>query len=566
MIYVYPMLASSSVSPAALPGIAKVLERYVLIYEFDDIMRSAKISAKKPIQVTGSGGMLRLVEDGGLLFLEDYVEEQKQSAAKTEQDLATALKKEQDKNEKLEKKLEQAIGRNDREKIKDLSGELRSSTRDLERASKELEHLKSKKADEERKRDIAKDRRERGKADVRTVQLGGEITAEPTWVKIDTAVGSSVVGVKVIPFPVMSDASLSELMMSDKRLKFLMAGSIQAYRKILKTLYRLWYATIGKLPFLGRSPLTGNPRKDVIFNRSLHRDKIFVCLSMMDFDNEFFQSAGGITKLYSLGWSSFVVADDVNKRASFCMKQFKGLCSTVQYSFIYSSLDQSKVYEDLEDVRRASSPFFRMSTKSSKLLGECVAASKLEEFLEEGAYLQEDFKSFMNRLTPKALKRVGSEISKAAKVKNVGKIKKSLMSLKPPPISMIEIEKQAKKKIPNFKKSYNLSKKVVRNSIPNIPEGLIDPLSALVAIKSSTSDDYMTATKDNLKMVVARLRSPDVQRQIQTEKIIAPIITVLFTGGVVLGTLTMGPGLSVLVLGVLLAIILHYREPAEVVV
>jgi hypothetical protein len=536
-----------------------------LIYEFEDIMRSAKVSAKKPIQVTGSGGMLRLVEDNGLLFLEDYVEEQKPkpSEAKTEKDLTTLVKDQAEEIEQLKKDLERF---SDREKVKDLKSELGKTTKEYERNKKELDRFRSRKEKEERRREIAKDRRERGKADVRTVQLGGEITAEPTWVKIDTHVGSSVVGVKVIPFPVISDASLSELMMSDRRLKFLMAGAIQAYRKIIKTLYKMWYATIGKLPFLGRSPITGNPRKDVIFNKSIHRDKVFICLSMMDFDNEFFQSAGGITKLYKLGWSSFVVADDVNKRASFCMKQFKGMCSTVQYSFIYSSLDQSKVYEDLEDVRRASSPFFRMSAKSSKLLGEVVAASKMEEFLEEGAYLQEDFKSFANRLKPAALKRVGSEISKAAKVKNVGKIKKSLMSLKPPPVDMGVIEKHAKRSVPNFKKSYELSKKVIGNSIPNIPEGVISPLSALVAIKSSTSDDYMIATRDNLKAVVARLRSPDVQRQIQTEKIIAPIVTVLFAGGILAGTLAIGSNLSALVLGVLLYIMIVSRKPPEDVV
>jgi hypothetical protein len=242
------------------------------------------------------------------------------------------------------------------------------------------------------------------------------------------------------------------------------------------------------------------------------------------------------------------------------------MCSTVQYSFIYSSLDQSKVYEDLEDVRKASSPFFRMSKKSSRLLGECVAASKLEEFLEEGAYLQEDVKSFMNRLTPKALKHVSSEISKAAKVKNVRKIKKSLMSLKPPPISMEEIEKQAKKKVPNFKKSYELSKKVVRNSIPNIPEGLVEPLSALVAIKSSTSDDYVTATKDNLKMVVARLRSPDVQRQIKTEKVLAVIVSTLFAGGLLFSIVAMGTFLAGLIFLLLVSILVIIQEPSEEIV
>jgi hypothetical protein len=76
----------------------------------------------------------------------------------------------------------------------------------------------------------------------------------------------------------------------------------------------------------------------------------------------------------------------------------------------------------------------------------------------------------------------------------------------------------------------------------------------------------MTATKDNLKMLVARMRSPDVQRQIQTEKIIAPIITALFAGGVVLGTLTMGPIMSAMILGILLAIMIHAREPSEEIV
>jgi hypothetical protein len=148
----------------------------------------------------------------------------------------------------------------------------------------------------------------------------------------------------------------------------------------------------------------------------------------------------------------------------------------------------------------------------------------------------------------------------------VGKIKKSLMSLKPPPVDMGVIEKHAKRSVPNFKKSYELSKKVIGNSIPNIPEGVISPLSALVAIKSSTSDDYMIATRDNLKAVVARLRSPDVQRQIQTEKIIAPIVTVLFAGGILAGTLAIGSNLSALVLGVLLYIMIVSRKPPEDVV
>ena len=83
-------------------------------------------------------------------------------------------------------------------------------------------------------------------------------------------------------------------------------------------------------------------------------------------------------KLQSLGWGSIIVLDDVNKRATFCMKEFNGLCSTLQYSFIYTALgkDYTKVYDDLEDVRRASSPFFKMNSRATNLYAECLCIAK----------------------------------------------------------------------------------------------------------------------------------------------------------------------------------------------
>ena len=39
MIIVFPMLADENVSQNALPGICKALERFVMIYELDAIMK-----------------------------------------------------------------------------------------------------------------------------------------------------------------------------------------------------------------------------------------------------------------------------------------------------------------------------------------------------------------------------------------------------------------------------------------------------------------------------------------------------------------------------------------------
>ena len=437
--------------------------------------------------------------------------------------------------------LDRAEKRKDKDEIRKLGQELKdikfekdTNSRELEKTKKELEYLKSRKEKIEMDREKAKDRRERSKVEIRTTQLGGEITAEPTWVTIQTHVGPSLIGIKVIPFVIHSDASLSELMLSDRQLKFMLGFAISVYRKVIRNLYKLWYTTIGKLPFLGRKPITGDIRSDVIYNRSSHRDDVFVCLSMMDLDNEFFQSAGGVAKLYNLGWSSFVVADDVNKRASFCMRQFRGLCSTVQYSFIYSSLGQSKVFEDLEDVRKASSPFFKMSTKASRLMGECLATAKLENYLvEESEILTEDMKEFVRVMKPNLIKKLGEELDKAVEIKSPSKIQNTFKRFKVPDISMSSVESIARRKIPNFKKSYMLSQKVITNSLPKLPGKLVDPVAALVALKSSMKDDVMVETRANLKDIVAKLRSPDVQSKIKTEKAIVVVLSSLFGAGAI---------------------------------
>ena len=42
MIFVFPMLTSGDVSPHVIPGISAVLEKFILIYETDAILKSLR--------------------------------------------------------------------------------------------------------------------------------------------------------------------------------------------------------------------------------------------------------------------------------------------------------------------------------------------------------------------------------------------------------------------------------------------------------------------------------------------------------------------------------------------
>ena len=56
-ILVYPMLTSKTVSPAIIPGIAKALEQYILIYQMDSVVSRTsglKINPKGQLSVRES--------------------------------------------------------------------------------------------------------------------------------------------------------------------------------------------------------------------------------------------------------------------------------------------------------------------------------------------------------------------------------------------------------------------------------------------------------------------------------------------------------------------------------
>lgn len=326
MIVVYPMLVSSNISANVLPGISKVIEKFVLIYKMDDIVKAANNFARGKRSLFFQKGMLKLHEaetndhksDDGVIL------EQGKKPPSVVINMPPAPEKD-------------------------------------------------KKASQGEKATV--------KVDVKVEPPSfSAVSLEPTWIKVDTFAGTRIAGIKTIPFPVQSDAALIDLIMSDQSMNFLQSRLSILGRKFLRTMWAVVRWT--HLPFT-QLTISGDPKKDVIMARTVHKDNIFTVLNMMDLGYSFLERTANIRRLYNLGWSSFVICDDVNKRAYFCMKEFQGLCSTVQYNFMYSALgsEYGKVFDDLEDVKKSSSPFFKLMKKPGKIVTETTTLEKLDKYL-----------------------------------------------------------------------------------------------------------------------------------------------------------------------------------------
>jgi len=329
MILVYPLLTSESVNPTLLPGIIKAVEKYIIINNTDDVLKhfnsalsgvvkagvtgaitvgasvaAAAILSKGQSRIKKSGKELRLVEQG---WSPGSAKVQGTVAQKAKADPPSATQ----------------------QVVQGAADSIQSAAK-----SAGVKGFEMPKYD--------------------TVSL------EPTWVQVHTNAGAKLIGVKVLPYKVKSTTGMVGLLMSDKELKKLSYLSSKMGRIASRV---FWRAMRGlKIPGIKEKPITGNVKNDVILAQSQFGKNAFVCFSQLDLErDDIFTSAASVKRLQKLGWTSMIITDDVNKQATFCMKQFGGVCSTIPYSFIFSSLgkEHSQVYKDLEDAARSAGPFFR---------------------------------------------------------------------------------------------------------------------------------------------------------------------------------------------------------------
>jgi hypothetical protein len=413
MIVVYPMIVSNAVSENTLPALSKMLEQYILIYMHDDLIsflnekgniQSAnmqlryKIKGKKIVGESIDLSEVEAWEDEGSgpkgeqQRRKDAEEERKKQNKKREDEKE---KKRRDESlyqkRKADKAKRDAIDR-DRELAK------------KEKKSREAEPgaYKDKKerdeAEREKKRDEAEEKRakdksrglaakEKREADKHAeeeargakidIKVGSDkaITLEPTWMTVNTDKhGTQMIGIKVVPYRVNSDVKLSHLLMHDIKINAMYALTIRLGRYIMGKLLRLVY----------KGPVSGDPKKDIIYRTTGHKGETFVVLERNhDVDEYFLRNIKKINRLFKLGWGNFVIADDAIQMAHFCMRASKGICQVISYRMMYKTLGQSGVYEDLEDIRKQNSSLFKMKrVRFSKLLGESNAENKLINYQE----------------------------------------------------------------------------------------------------------------------------------------------------------------------------------------
>lgn len=523
MIKLYPVLVANSVSKNIVPGMLKAIERFALIYKLDKIAEDSR--QKLGISLTKVGKKIVMKEETDELLVnyltnEILFEGQYNPAARHRQGTKQSTTGQPfsyvsgpgtrtgSKRSKMSQRQKQAQSQTVNV---NLPPEAPKTPRDPE---------------EERKMSYEKEMGKRmAQAEDATISIGQmdmkSLSLEPTWMKVDRVEKggqryTSIIGVKAVPMLVKSDASLASLLMFDRQVGNLMHLVIRTGRSITGFFYRLYARTLQKLIDPDPHTISGNPYKDIILKRTILStnsvDDVFLVLNQADLSEEFAVSAKGIRKLQRLGWGSFCIADDVNRRLSFCMKEFQGMCQSIPYTMLYHTLEQAKVFEDLEDVRRTSASLFKAKIPFKKVIGESIAKQKLDEFsvdlfaeptttydiqlLNEITYIDENLATLAKKVvsTPKQF---------------ITRVFKGNIQI--PQIGMDKLLKIGRKLDPQFIKSHQLATRVLKNSLKlddGVNEAYIDwaAFAIVVRAKISSGKDLMSKTKDVLMSVVPIFR------------------------------------------------------------
>jgi hypothetical protein len=307
MLLVYPMLVSQSVSKNIVPGLCKVIERYLLIRILQE--HTLKLRSKTPhISVRESILIENSIDFEINKLLREFPEPGGTGNNEGEGERHTGVKKDKDKDKKEDKK------------------DLRIDV-------------------------------EIGNDTFKTISL------EPTYAQVSDIFGKVIYGVKVVAFPIKLEKEEDAFRLFNNDFQRNILDSL--IRKVGRVVIKLMYSLRNKfLRLLSLSPsISGDPLKDIVYggNASIS-DSVFITLSTGDINQEILNDPHHIKKLLKLNWNSFVICDETKKQTNICMRSFNGLCSTIQYSMMISGInkDLGKVYDGLEQLQLESRPFFRL--------------------------------------------------------------------------------------------------------------------------------------------------------------------------------------------------------------
>ncbi len=528
MMIVYPMLYSDSVNKQLLPGISKMLERYILLFKTNDMIVRYNKQMKEEILYDQKGIIIADLDE---ILQEGQKGKQGRTRRERERDKVVGREKFYPSMSKKRKDAEEYNEKYYKQDIEDMSdkdwNELSSreqqklkqqeKRRDKEEEERQqyLDVLKDEKEEKKQKEKDRKERIRKGISDTRFDFADSKsISLEPTWVSLQIPGiegGTVLVGVKVVPFPVKSKLTLAELMSQDAFRRMLPSLIVAVGRWVIRKVYSILRRTIKKIfpKFLSGillKNLTGNPKKDVIFGVTQVQEDIFCILNRTEILNEeFLSNVGSVKKLYMQGWKSFLVLDDVNKMATMCMKEFNGMCSLISYSALHAALGQSDVFDKIEDVKKASSPFFRLKRMGS-LFKENIDVrlnGYLQSLNEKRQILVED--DFTKILTDKQVDfaKILVDIQIGYKTGDFTSLDASIGNV--PLIPMERVISIVRSKFPSkFKQGYSFNKKVIFNSLPTVDEDVSKLFSFALTfeILNEPDEGLMIDARDELKLIV----------------------------------------------------------------
>jgi len=542
----WPLIVSKTVNPNILPGVCKALEKYIYMYELDDVIEIANKNIKDNkrkdsrynfIKKVGSALRLESSDVDPFNFIEeDFFEEAGPKPKSQLQTFATSG-------------------------TPTSSGGGGGSNRS---SGGSQDPYKDAYAKEKAKGDYTAIKGESpviGKVDQ------GAISIEPTWNTVTDQQGrTTAIGVKVVPFIIQNDESLVKLMTLDRYRSSLSKNVHFQARRMLKFMNNLanksWKATVGT--FLGwtgfidkdlqAGTVTQNWKNDIILQNTAFGDKMFILINKMDLEDDFLSSAGGVKSLFRLGWTSFIVADDMNKVVNFCMKSYKGMCSMVNYGFLYAdSRSQSQVFKDIDEISSRSGPLFRLKYNRKNMLTDNLAQQKLDLYSQSSLLSESDFSDIMGKIktSPTVIASNLKSIASAVK-RNDMKTAYTISKKFNPSNKKIDIKKHAEslsKDDPIFKKHYELAYMVFKNSLPGLSEDALVLGTTLYSCVSSSNNDKSYNIKNDLKQIVMRTREKskinsldedddNFSKDLKTAFIFG-VITLVF-GGVLFVTLIYG--------------------------
>lgn len=344
MISLHPMIVSRTVSKVALPVIAKAVEKFIVVYRFDDVVQHANRMGQGPYKIKAG---------------------------------------------RVTKTIREQTKKSDTDEYSDDIERIKQDKARMDRMGGQFQKGEFEDAEREQKAKSATVRI--GDTDMKSISL------EPTWINVDLQVGAfrrtAVIGVKVIPAIAKSDEQLSNVLMYDRGANFAHRMAIKfgrwAVNQVLRGFEKAWaIATFrGQNVKAGKyGSVTGDVRKDILQNRTIYsinpkrKSSVFVCLSSHDVSDDFFNSAGGVASLFKMGWTSIIIADDVNRVAHFCMEEYKGQCVSIPYAILYNTFSSMQVYDSLSDAKKSAGALFKTRFRVAKITSNLLAKRKLAKY------------------------------------------------------------------------------------------------------------------------------------------------------------------------------------------